>query len=88
MAIDWQALNKLIEAACCYYEKSAPTVSRYLDDLYARLGESDETVTVPELLFVESLNDADTWMHPNQAANRHYKLMHRLGRETVGMAGY
>lgn len=86
--IDWQAIDRLIEAATVHYERSAPTVADYLNHLYVRLDETPETVVVPELLFVLSLSEADEWMHPNQAANRLYKLMHRLGRDTVGMAGY
>jgi hypothetical protein len=77
-----------IEAATAYYEKSAPVVEQYLDELYRRLGENCDEVVVSEIVLVGCLREEGTWMHPNTAANRVYKLLDRLGRSTVGMAGF
>jgi hypothetical protein len=32
--------------------------------------------------------DGEEWMQPNYAANRVYKLLNRLGRDTTGSAGF
>lgn len=78
-----------IADGCDQYERSAPTVHTWLDDLYIRLGEDCDHVAVSELLLAVDLRTNDgIWMRPNTAANRVYKLLHRLGRDTVGMAGF
>jgi hypothetical protein len=79
----------LIEEAVSHYEKSAPTVAAYLDDLYVRLNERPHDVRVSELGAVASLKDDEgQWEQANCAANRFYKLASRLGRDTTGQAGY
>lgn len=86
--IDRQQLDKAIEAACEHYQHSAPTVADWLDDLYIRLGEQPDSVALVEVFAVERLWDGDEWQQPNYAANAVYKLQERLGRETVGQAGF
>lgn len=87
-AIDVQSLSNHLEKVCDQYERSAPTVWEWANGLYIRLGEDADGVRLSELLLAQSLHDADGWVPPNYAANRVYKLMSRLGRETVGHAGF
>jgi hypothetical protein len=86
--IDFDALEDHLTRTCEEYEKTAPAVSRYADDLYIRLKESPETVVLPEILFVSRLAGEGTWMQPNYAANQLLHLLHRLKRDTTGLAGF
>lgn len=71
-----------------YYDKSAPVVTTWANDLYIRINEAPDTVPLSELLAVAAFREDGTWEHPNYAANRLYKLLHRLGRDTTGTAGF
>ena len=91
------ALTLFLEDGVRHYEKCAPTVSRYLDDLFIRIGDTfavknpeqgPSPVTLAELLGVASLKDDSGWIGPNYAANTVYKLMSRLGMDTTGHAGF
>jgi len=79
---------RFLEEAAGHYEKTAPTVERYVDDLYRRMGEKPDTVVLTELLTVEGLRDDGIWEQPNYAANRIYRMLDRLGRDTTGQAGF
>lgn len=81
-----QYLKKL-EEACERYEKSAPTVAEHCNDLFARMNEAPDKVTLGECLSVAYIW-RDEWMQPNYAANTIYKLRHRLGMDTTGHAGF
>ena len=86
--LDLQPTLDLLTAATAYYEKRAPTVESYLDDLYIRIHDAPETVRLVELLRVQRLRENGEWMHPNYAANVVYKLMEALGQDTTGHAGF
>lgn len=86
--IDLDKVCRAIEAAAGYYEKSAPPVEQWLDDLYRRIHGQPDEVRLSELLAVERLLENGQWMQPNYAANAIYKLQHRLGRDTTGLAGF
>lgn len=74
-----------LPAAVEHYEKSAPTVSEYCDDLYRRRGECQLT----EIQTALYLFDRESgWMQPSYAANTIYHLMQRCGMPTVGHAGF
>jgi hypothetical protein len=85
--IKWGELISFLEAACAYYEKSAPTVNEYLKDLYIRIDDM-KAVDLREIRFVQRLKENSTWMHPNYAANQTYHLMDELGMKTTGHAGF
>jgi hypothetical protein len=74
--------------AVAHYEKSAPAVADYVDDLFIRINSKPETVLLVELTAVSALRESGEWEHPNYAANRLYKLANRLGRDTTGLAGF
>lgn len=78
---------KALTAACDHYEKTAPTVRDHCDDLYIRINEAPEKVSLAELL-----GTAGVWnggfQPANFAANMIYKLRYRLGMDTTGNAGY
>lgn len=77
-------LHKITEA-CDNYEKSAPAVRDYLDELYARIEREPVRVMLAEMLFVERLQCEDGWLHPNYAQNQLVHLLERLGRESTGI---
>lgn len=74
-----------IETACSLYEHTAPVVADHCNDLYIRINERPDKVTLAELLGVCQLWAGDEWMQPNLAANTIYHLRHRLGMDTTGM---
>lgn len=79
--------DKLTEIAG-HYEKTAPTVNAWADELYIRMNEKPERVVLAELMMVERLHDRDGWMYPTVAANAVYHLMNRLGQDTTGHTGF
>lgn len=86
--LDIEEIRLFLVSVEAHYEKSAPTVSRWADDLYIRLGDDLSSVRVIELLHAQALYQDEEWQHPNYAANRIYKLMHELGQDTTGHAGF
>ena len=82
-------LRDSLTRVCEHYERSAPTVATWANDLYIRMGERPDDVRLSELTTVSALySPAEGWMHPNYAANTVYKLMARLRQDTTGHAGY
>ena len=86
--IDLEAIQAFLARVVAHYEKTAPTVSAYADDLYTRLRDDLYSVKLIEVMRVQALLESDVWEHPNLAANRVYKLMSALGQDTTGHAGY
>lgn len=85
----WEmAADQFLANACDQYEKTAPTVHAYCDDLYKRMNLAPMTVNLYELRKVSALHDQDGWMQPNYAANFIYHLMEECGQSTVGQAGF
>ncbi len=81
-------MRRLTEA-CDRYERTAPTVRDHCDDLYIRMGETPEQVTLAELLGIAWLwESGDTWPNGNVAANHVYRLRDRLKMDTTGNAGF
>lgn len=87
-------MNELLQAAEArlttiveHYEKTAPTVSEWADDVYRRMHGNADAVRLSELMLADNLLNPEP-MHPNYAANRVYKLMSRLDMETTGHAGF
>lgn len=78
---------KLTEVAE-HYDRAAPTVTEWANDLYIRINEAPASVALPELLMVERFVEEGAWMQPNYAANAVYHLLDRLGRDTAGQAGF
>lgn len=86
--IDFDAIRRRIEDGAARYEKTAPTVEAWFDDLYVRLNEAADKVVLSELLLVQQFVDDGVWFDPQTAANRVYHLQERLGRDTTGHAGF
>jgi hypothetical protein len=84
---DVDKCREFLEVLVLHYEKLAPTVSRYADDVYIRLGDG-EPVQIRELTTLRSLYTEDGWQQHNLAANLIYKLEHSLGRDLTGQCGY
>ena len=86
--INLKALRDFLARVVMQYEKSAPTVSRWADDLYIRVGEDIRSIQLVELLQAQALLENGQWEQPNYAANRIYKLMDSLGQDVTGHAGF
>jgi len=84
----FDALRTLLGDASTQYQQSAPTVSRWADDLYIRLDTNGDLITLSEVAFAVHLHEDGYWLDPNLAANLHYKLLNRLGRSTTGLLGF
>lgn len=77
-----------VQAVFEQYEKSAPTVSAWADDVYRRMNSDLDSVKISELIMLDRLFRDGEWESPSLAANAVYKLMYRLGQDTSGHAGY
>ena len=87
--INFDRLNQTITNCCNHYEKSAPIVSRWLDQLYVRIDETPENVVLTELMFVVRLENSEgIRLDPNSATNQLYHLQDRLSQDTTGNIGY
>jgi hypothetical protein len=86
--INPKAILRFLTNACDHYEKTAPTVHAYCDDLYTRMQDNPVEVRALELFAIGSLLEDGVWEQPNYAANRIYHLQERLGQATVGHAGF
>ena len=86
--IDLEAIQAFLARVVGYYEKAAPTVSAFADDLYTRLSDDPYSVRLVEVMQAQMLLEGDVWEYPHYAANRIYKLMTALGQDTTGHAGY
>lgn len=84
---DWEQFDYLCRSACDFYEKSAPTVTDYVDTLYGRVHDQ-KPVQLAEITGITALLDDGQWMQPNYAANYIYHLMQRVGLDTTGQAGF
>lgn len=86
--LDLQAIDKFLADGVAHYEKTAPTVAEYLDNLHIRVRESPGFVRVSELMAAQHLREGGAWMHPNYAANFIFKVMDNLGMDTTSHAGF
>lgn len=86
--IDLHRISDELTAICDHYEKSAPTVHAWADDLYVRIGERPNDVTLAELMLVARFREDGAWVQPNYAANYVYHKLHSMGRSVVGQIGF
>jgi hypothetical protein len=86
--LDIAAIRAFLAQVVTQYEQTAPTVSRWADELYIRLGEDLSCVRVVELVTAAALFEEGQWEHPNFAASRIYHLMESLGQDVTGHAGF
>ena len=86
--IDLDAIAAYLTHVVMHYETSAPAVSAWADALYRTPGEDAGEVTVRELLAAQSLYEEGQWEHPHLAANRIYKVMNALNKDTTGLLGF
>jgi hypothetical protein len=76
-SFDVSAFDWFLNDAAGHYEKTAPTVETWLDQVAGRL--RDGSVTIRELSQVQTLLENDTWMDAHGAANLAYKAMSEFG---------
>ena len=82
-------LDAFLTAVSLHYDTSAPTVTRWAEDAYARLQQTPERLSVWEVRRLMALwTDDNSWMQPNHAANHAYKTLAELGMDTTGMLDF
>lgn len=79
---DRQQFDATLERIADHYERIAPTVTQWANDL---AGMSDMKVTLADVYMVWALSELPPG---NLAANDVYHLQHRLGRSVVGQIGF
>jgi len=79
-APNMREFERFLADAAAQYEKTAPTVETWADDLCSRLADL-RNISVFELCQFLALYEHGEWEHPNYAANRCYKVAERIGRE-------
>lgn len=85
---DFDVFEKFVQYGMERYEKTAPTVAAYLDDLYIRVAHKPKDVQFVELTRVQRLLVDGEWVPANYAANAIYKLQNELGQDVTGHAGF
>jgi hypothetical protein len=87
--VDYDKLQETLERIVLHFEKTAPTVSNWANDLYIRLAEDIDSVRLVEIRLAGRIYSREEGlMQPSEAANQVFKLMHRLGQDTTGQAGF
>lgn len=81
LVFDYNATRAFLEGAVSQYEKTAPALADWLDEVYVALNEAPASVSVYELLQLQQLQMSGEWEHPNYAQNRWYKVRSLLGRD-------
>ena len=85
IAIDIDNIRNELSKICVCYEKSAPAVSQWADDLYMRLQDNPRDILLGELLIINHLhNNNEGFIHPNFAQNTVYHLLNNLRLDTTG----
>lgn len=80
--IDIDKIEKFVQDAVIHYEKSAPEATAYLDDLYVRIQEQAEDVSLRELMLVSHLMTESGWMDPHYAQNHITHVAQEAGHPT------
>jgi len=83
--IDIDLIRSKLSSCCFQYEKTAPVVSRWADELYMTLSENASLVTVWELMVLDKLDADGEWINANYAQNMVYKCMDSLNKNTSGI---
>ncbi len=82
-----EAFRQFLKEAVLHYEKSAPALSVWLDEMYIRLGEPEwKTITLEEIQQIQYLYADDCWLNAANAANNIYRLLNRMGKDTSRIA--
>jgi hypothetical protein len=77
--IDFEQINEKLTQACIYYEKTAPVVSRWADDLYMRINDNPREVKLGEIIILNQLFGDGGLIPPNYAQNIIYKHLESIG---------
>ena len=77
---NYQTMRSFLEHAGTHYAGQSGLLEDWIDDVYIRLAEAPDTVTVYELNQVQALFVDGEWEHHNYATNRAYKCMTKFGR--------
>jgi hypothetical protein len=87
--IDFDMLQATLEKVVGAYEKTAPTVSDWANDLFIRISEDMDSIRLVEIMMAGRIyNEREGFMGPHEAANQVFKLMHRMGQDTKGHFGF
>ena len=86
-AYNYELIKNKLTACCNHYEKSAPVVSHWADDLYIRIQDDPYHVSIWELITLDKLFDVD-WIQPNYATNTVYKCMDILHQNILCLLSF
>lgn len=85
---DAEKFMATLSAVVFHYERSAPIVARWAEDLYQKVQESPEKVTMRDMVVVLTIVTGDTLTPPAAAANYVYKHLAASGYDTTGLADF
>ena len=89
---DYRKIREFIEEAASHYSKQKPEPAPlldWLDDVYIRLAEKPEELSVRELMQVFRLHECGEWEQQAYAVNRAFKAVRSTGRrEHECLAGF
>ena len=83
----WEAARTAAEAVCIQYTESSPVTSRWADNLFVRLDEDMESVTMMDLQVLGRFLENGIWADAHLAQNMVYKLMKERG-QAEGMLSF
>lgn len=87
--IDFDMLQATLEKIVGHYEKTAPTVSDWANDLFIRISDDMDSIRMVEIMMAGRIwNEKEGFMDGSNAANQVFKLMHRMGQDTTGHFGF
>jgi hypothetical protein len=86
--IDYSKFEEGIQALMLAYEKAAPAVADWVEDVYVRAGKSPETVSMADLHFLGQLFSEDGPIHPHLAQNALVHHLRRTGKSTNGLLSF
>lgn len=88
--IDFDAIQAGLEKIVNHFEKSAPTVSNWANDLFIKVSEDFDAIRLVEIRTAERIiSDCMGSLNGSSyAANMVYKLKNRLGQDTTGDFGF
>ena len=73
--IDYDLIDKNIILVCTAFERTAPVVSRWADDLYMRIHDNPREALLGEIITIQALIADGSLLQANYAQNVVYKWL-------------
>ena len=75
------ALDQALTAARAQYERTAPSLATWLDDLCLAIHKQPAAVSLADVRFVGRLCEAGVWLPAHTAQNALYHHLYRSGKD-------